>query len=37
VVRLNRLNAGSYVVEVTVSGSEGSSQSHRRVIRLLDN
>jgi GWxTD domain-containing protein len=36
VVRLNRLKAGSYVVEVSVSGSDGSSQTRRRGIRLID-
>jgi len=36
VVRLNRLKAGNYVVEVSVSGSDGSSQTRRRGIRLMD-
>jgi GWxTD domain-containing protein len=35
-VRLNRLKAGSYVVEVTVTGSDGSSQRRRRGIHLID-
>jgi hypothetical protein len=35
-VRLNQLKSGNYVVEVSVSGSDGSLQRRRRAIRLID-
>jgi hypothetical protein len=35
-VRLNQLKSGNYVVEVSVSDSDGSSQTRRRAIRLID-
>jgi GWxTD domain-containing protein len=35
-VRLERLKPGSYVVEVRVTASDGSSQVRRRSIRLID-
>ncbi len=35
-VRLNQLKSGNYVVEVSVSGPDGSSQTRRRAIRLID-
>ena len=35
-VRLNRLKTGSYVVEVTVTGANGSSQRRRRGMKLID-
>jgi hypothetical protein len=35
-VRLNQLKSGNYIVEVNVSGSDGSSQKRRRAIRLID-
>jgi GWxTD domain-containing protein len=35
-VRLKQLKSGSYVVEVTVTGADGSSQARRRAIRLVD-
>jgi hypothetical protein len=34
-VRLERLKAGSYVVEVRVTAPDGSSQARRRLIRLI--
>ena len=35
-VRLERLKAGSYVVEVRVTTSDGASEVRRRSIRLID-
>jgi GWxTD domain-containing protein len=35
-VRLDRIKPGSYVVEVRVTGPDGSSQVRRRLIRLID-
>lgn len=35
-VRLDRLKAGSYVVELRVTASDGSSEMRRRGIRLID-
>jgi GWxTD domain-containing protein len=35
-VRLNRLKSGNYVVEVSVTSPDGSSQTRRRAIRLIN-
>jgi GWxTD domain-containing protein len=35
-VRLNQLKSGNYIVEVSVTGSDGSSQTRRRGIRLIN-
>jgi hypothetical protein len=34
-VRMNQLKSGDYLVQVTVTGSDGSSQTRRRAIRLM--
>jgi hypothetical protein len=35
-VRMERLKSGNYLVEVRVTGPDGSSQVRRRLIRLMD-